>query len=184
MFNILSVLQIIQPSQLFCITANNTSNNDTACSTIENILYRKQVYSFSSDTQCLPCLAHVVNLAITDFMSVVTHISSIETTSAIWEFDPSLPGNHILGDSLDIVSAIQTLAIKIQASGNALHTLSTCRLNAASQSLLLSLSIAMSTGALWMECLDMLIASINQSTFSSTLPMNSLAPSQPFDTLD
>ena len=106
MFNVLSVLQIIQPSQLFCITADNTSNNDTACSAIENILYCKQVYSFSSDMQHLLCLAHVVNLVITDFMSVVTHISSIETTLVIWEFDPTLPVNRILGDSLDIGSAV------------------------------------------------------------------------------
>ena len=50
-------------------------------------------------------------------MSVVTRIRSVETASAIWEFDPSLPSNRILHDSLDVVSTIQTLAIKIQASG-------------------------------------------------------------------
>ena len=50
-------------------------------------------------------------------MSAVTNITSVETTSAIWEFDPSLPRNHILDDSLDVVSAIWMLAIKIQASG-------------------------------------------------------------------
>ena len=50
-------------------------------------------------------------------MSVVTRIASVETTSAIWEFDPSLPRNRILDDSLDVVSAIRTIAIKIQASG-------------------------------------------------------------------
>ena len=106
------------PCQLFCITADNTSNNDTACNEIENIFHRKHIYSFDSDTQRLPCLAHVVNLAITDFMSAVTNIVSVETTSAIWEFDPSLPRNRVLdGESLDVVSAVRTLAIKIQASG-------------------------------------------------------------------
>ena len=50
-------------------------------------------------------------------MSVVTHIASVETTSAIWEFDPSLPRNRILNDSLDVISAVWTLAINIQASG-------------------------------------------------------------------
>ena len=50
-------------------------------------------------------------------MSVVTHIASVETTSAIWEFDPSLPRNRILDGSLDVVSAVRTLAVKIQASG-------------------------------------------------------------------
>ena len=41
----------------------------------------------------------------------------METTSAIWEFDPSLPRNHILNDSLDVISAVRTLAIKIQVLG-------------------------------------------------------------------
>jgi len=50
-------------------------------------------------------------------MSVVTCITFVETTSAIWEFDPSLPRNRILDDSLDVVSAIQMITIKIQASG-------------------------------------------------------------------
>jgi hypothetical protein len=58
-----------------------------------------------------------VNLAITDFMSVITKIAHVETTTAIWEFDPTLSQNRVLGDSLDIVAAIRTLAIKIQASG-------------------------------------------------------------------
>ena len=103
--------------QLFCVTTDNTSNNDTACSAIQNILFRKHIYSFDSDAQRLPCLAHVVNLAITNFMSAITNIASVETTSAIWEFDPSVSMNHIPGDSLDVVSAVQMLAIKIQASG-------------------------------------------------------------------
>ncbi|KIM52671.1 hypothetical protein SCLCIDRAFT_68957, partial [Scleroderma citrinum Foug A] len=92
-------------------------NNNTACNEIENILNRKHIYSFDSNTQRLPCLAHVMNLAITDVMSVITHIASMETTSAIWEFDPSLPRNRILNDSLDVISAVWMLAIKIQASG-------------------------------------------------------------------
>jgi len=50
-------------------------------------------------------------------MSVVTRIGSVETASAIWEFDPSLPSNRILHDSLDVISTIRMLAIKIQASG-------------------------------------------------------------------
>ena len=39
------------------------------------------------------------------------------TTAAIWEFDPMLPMNHIMNNSLDVVAAIRTLTIKIQASG-------------------------------------------------------------------
>ena len=92
--------------QLFCVTANNTSNNDTACSAIQNILFCKHIYSFNSNAQRLPCLAHIVNLAITDFMSTITNIASVETTSVIWEFDPSVSMNRIPGDSLDVVSAV------------------------------------------------------------------------------
>ena len=45
-------------------------------------------------------------------MSVVTKIAHVETTTAIWEFDPTLPRNQVLGGSLDVVAAI-----RIQASG-------------------------------------------------------------------
>ena len=38
---------------------------------------------------------------------------AVETTSAIWEYDPTLSGNHVLGDSLDVVAAVRTLAIKV-----------------------------------------------------------------------
>ena len=51
-------------------------------------------------------------------MSVVTNTATVKTTSAIWEFDPTLPGNCVLSDSLDIISALRTLTIKIQASCN------------------------------------------------------------------
>ena len=91
--------------QLFCVTADNTSN-DTACSAIENILLCKHIYSFDSNTQCLPCLAHIINLVITNFMSAVTHIASVEMTLVIWEFDPSISTNCIPGDSLNVVSTI------------------------------------------------------------------------------
>jgi len=50
-------------------------------------------------------------------MSVITKIAHVETTTAIWEFDLTLTQNQVLGDSLDVVTAIRTLAIKIQASG-------------------------------------------------------------------
>ena len=80
-------------------------------------LHANHIYCFSPEQNCLSYLAHVVNLAIIDFMSIVTKIAHVETTTAIWEFDLTLSQNRVLGDSLDIVAAIQTLAIKIQASG-------------------------------------------------------------------
>jgi hypothetical protein len=54
----------------------------------------------------------VVNLAIVDFMSHITRIAVIENSTSIWEYDPTLEGNRVLNGSLDIISAIRTLAIK------------------------------------------------------------------------
>ena len=45
-------------------------------------------------------------------MAHITKVSVIEMSTIIWEFDPSLPGN-----SLDDIAAIQTVAIKVQVSG-------------------------------------------------------------------
>jgi hypothetical protein len=52
-------------------------------------------------------------------MSIITKIAHIKTTTVIWEFEfnPTLPQNQVLGSSLNAVTAIHTLAIKIQASG-------------------------------------------------------------------
>ncbi|KIM50460.1 hypothetical protein SCLCIDRAFT_34272 [Scleroderma citrinum Foug A] len=113
-------------TKLFCLTADNASNNDSACDSIEQVFYQQQIYLFNSTFHCLPCLAHVLNLAIMDVMSANTQIANMEMTTAIWEFDPSLPSSHTLGDSLDVVAAIQTIAIKIQCSGQHIeyfHTL-------------------------------------------------------------
>ena len=46
-------------------------------------------------------------------MSVITKIMAVETTSAIWEYDPMLSGNCVLGNSLDVVTAVRTLAFKV-----------------------------------------------------------------------
>jgi len=39
-------------------------------------------------------------------MDHITKIAAVETTTAIWEYDPALPGNHVLNGSLDIITAI------------------------------------------------------------------------------
>ena len=68
---------------------------------------------------CLPwlrCLEHVINLANVAVMGHITKIAVIENTNAIWEYDPELPNNRILGGSLDVVAAIRTLAIKVRTS--------------------------------------------------------------------
>jgi hypothetical protein len=100
--------------QLFTVTANNTSNNDTTCNKIEYVLHCHHIYSFSSDQHRLPCLAHVLNLAIVAIMSVISHITAVETTTAIWEFNPLLSNNQVLRGSLDVVAAVCTIAIKVR----------------------------------------------------------------------
>jgi len=50
-------------------------------------------------------------------MSIVIRIIHIETSTTIWEFDPTLTENQVLSGSLDVIAALQTLVIKIQLSG-------------------------------------------------------------------
>ena len=49
-------------------------------------------------------------------MDCITRIAVVETANAIWEYDPSLPDNCVLNGSLDVVAAVQTLAIKVHLS--------------------------------------------------------------------
>jgi hypothetical protein len=58
----------------------------------------------------------VVNLANAAVMGHITKIAVIENTNAIWEYDPELPGNRVLGGSLDVVAALRTLVIKVYSS--------------------------------------------------------------------
>jgi hypothetical protein len=56
----------------------------------------------------------VVNLAEVAVMTHITKIAAVETATAIWEYDPSLPDNRVLNGSLDVIAAIRTLAIKVR----------------------------------------------------------------------
>jgi hypothetical protein len=47
-------------------------------------------------------------------MKRITKIAAVENATAIWEYDPSLQGNRVLGGSLDVIAAIRTLAIKVR----------------------------------------------------------------------
>jgi len=60
------------------------------------------------------CLGHVINLGNVDVMSNVTKIAAVENATAIWEYDPTLENNRVLGGSLDVIAAIRTLAIKVR----------------------------------------------------------------------
>ncbi|KAG1810927.1 uncharacterized protein BJ212DRAFT_1302242 [Suillus subaureus] len=68
-----------QSSKLFCITANTTSNNDTTCNIIEMLFHHCHIYNFNATQQCLSCLAHVVNLTVTDIICGVTIILALGT---------------------------------------------------------------------------------------------------------
>ena len=59
------------------------------------------------------CLEHVVNLAKVAVMGHITKIAAIENATAIWEYDPELPDNHVLGGSLNVIASVRTLAIKV-----------------------------------------------------------------------
>ncbi|KAF9235200.1 hypothetical protein BU15DRAFT_32525, partial [Melanogaster broomeanus] len=71
------------------ITADNTSNNDTTCDVVERHLHQRHIYSFNPSQHHLPCLAHVLNLGIIKIMSFITKMGSLETATAIWEFNPT-----------------------------------------------------------------------------------------------
>jgi hypothetical protein len=64
-------------------------------------------------TRISRCFGHVVNIANVAVMSHITKVAVIETTSAIWEYDPSLPDNRVLNGSLDVIASVRTAAIKV-----------------------------------------------------------------------
>jgi len=65
--------------------------------------------SFISDTLCDDldrCLEHVVNLVNVAMMGHTTKLAAVENQTMIWEYNFDLPGNCVLGGSLDMISAI------------------------------------------------------------------------------
>ncbi len=59
------------------------------------------------------CLEHVINLVNVDVMGHITKIAAVENTTAIWEYNPDLFDNRMLGGSLDVIAAVCTIAIKV-----------------------------------------------------------------------
>ena len=57
----------------------------------------------------------MVNIANVAIMGHITRIAAVENATAIWEYDPDLPGNRVLGGSLDVIASIRTIAIKVSA---------------------------------------------------------------------
>jgi hypothetical protein len=48
-------------------------------------------------------------------MGRITQIAAVENATAIWEYDPSLPNNRVLGGSLDVIVAIRTIVVKVSS---------------------------------------------------------------------
>jgi len=46
-------------------------------------------------------------------MGHVTKIVAVELAMAIWEYDPTLPDNKVLGGAINVIAAVWTLAIKV-----------------------------------------------------------------------
>lgn len=57
-----------------------------------------------------------MNLANVAVMGHITKIAVVENSNAIWEYDPELPGNRVLGHNLDVVAALRTLVVKVYSS--------------------------------------------------------------------
>ena len=62
----------------------------------------------------LRCLGHVIALTELAIMSAIAKIGATQNTMAIWEYDPALEDNRVLGSQLNVIVAIRTLTIKVQ----------------------------------------------------------------------
>ena len=61
---------------------------------------------------CCRCLDHVIQLGIEGFMGKITKKSALETSQAIWEYNPKAADSLINGTA-DIITKIRTLAVKV-----------------------------------------------------------------------
>ncbi|KAN0124318.1 hypothetical protein V8E52_001967 [Russula decolorans] len=104
-------------SKLFTIMLDNTSNNNTTCEAVKTFHTRRRYSEWKAKESQLLCFGHVVNIANVAVMGRITKIAAVENANAIWEYNPSLPNNCILGGSLDVIAAVRTITVKIQAFG-------------------------------------------------------------------
>jgi hypothetical protein len=75
-----------------------------------------QLNFFWTEISFHSCLGHVVNLGNVDVMALIMKIAAVKNATAIWEYDPTRDDNRVLGGSLDVITAIHTLAIKVRIS--------------------------------------------------------------------
>ena len=66
-----------------------------------------------ADYDTYSCFEHAVNLGNIAILSHITKIAVIESTATIWEYYPTLPDNHVLSSSSDVITSVLTIAIKV-----------------------------------------------------------------------
>lgn len=103
--------QAAKRSKLYILNDHTTSGMQARPSSRESTHFPLSFF-FMPVTPCR-CFAHVVNLANVAVMSNITKIAAIENATAIWEYDPALPDNRVLGGSLDVIACVRTVAIKV-----------------------------------------------------------------------
>lgn len=81
--------------------------------TVSKISLSLEILVQTLNTALPRCLGHVINLGNIDVMGDITKIAAVENATAIWEYDSICKDNHVLEDSLDVIAAIRTLAIKV-----------------------------------------------------------------------
>ncbi len=61
------------------------------------------------------CFAHIVQLAIKDFMSEIMQKAAPETKQAIWDYNPH-ESSSLVNGGLDVITTIHTLAVKVSSN--------------------------------------------------------------------
>jgi hypothetical protein len=102
--------------QLFTITLDNASNNQTLCQEVELQHIRRALPEWDAEEHQIPCLEHAVQLSVVSVMDHVTKRSIAESSSTIWEYDPSLDENKVAGGRPDALSVLRTINVKVRAS--------------------------------------------------------------------
>ena len=80
------VLEVLEKynihDRLYCITTDNASNNDTMVTALKQLLAEKGII-WNAERNHIPCLAHVINLAVKNFLNALKIQS--QTSENKWE---------------------------------------------------------------------------------------------------
>jgi hypothetical protein len=100
-------------NQLFTVTLDNASNNQSLCQEIETQHIRRALPDWDAEANQIPCLEHAVQLSVVSVMDHVTKRAIAESSTAIWEYDPSLEENKVAGGRPDALSVLRTIVVKV-----------------------------------------------------------------------